>query len=478
MTSPKIVDQTTAQEVADTYAVAPGVYVLGSLSAGVTVFKQQVRAHNLAAALCVMAKSEGGDGALPLESPSKFEVAVIGGGVAGLTLTAAMLSLSEDVQVTLFEKRWDLCPLQQGSDTRWLHPRIYEWPSIGSRAPSASLPVLNWSEGRASDVAAELLNRFADYSDMYGGDPESLPDATPRLQVYLGLSHLSINAQQRSVEWMGRKAMRRGPHFSAGDPFGETKPFKVIVVAAGFGLEVNDLRVSTVANSYWRNDILGQPSLEGGRRVFVVSGYGDGAVVDLCRLTIERFRQDRILEELFGTDIDAIEEYLRDVTHGQGGRIAMNVKTVFDQAQGNMKAILDAAIVKLKSRLRKDIRAVLHAEGKPLERDSKIRKSSSIEKIFDGHSSFLNRTVLYLLYRSGAFTISFEPLDRIKIDQGATDIDIVQRYGTTAMNNLSGLFSDHDFVEAKLDDMKQVDRQSASRLWSLGEFPYVPERSS
>jgi hypothetical protein len=60
-----------------------------------------------------------------------------------------------------------------------------------------------------------------------------------------------------------------------------------------YGLERDD------AISYWRNEELGQPSLDEPQRAYLVSGQGDGAMIDLLRLRISQYRQDRILEELF-----------------------------------------------------------------------------------------------------------------------------------------------------------------------------------
>jgi hypothetical protein len=50
--------------------------------------------------------------------------------------------------------------LQEGSDTRWVHPRIYDWPNEGSTSPAAALPILNWNAGRASDVVVEVLDEW------------------------------------------------------------------------------------------------------------------------------------------------------------------------------------------------------------------------------------------------------------------------------------------------------------------------------
>jgi hypothetical protein len=446
MTSNHFLTATNPGQLASTYEIAPGIYLLGGLASGVTVYSQQVRAHNLASAIGQLKVQEG---------TQANEIAVIGAGIAGLTFTAGLLSCMSETKITLFEKRWDLCPLQQGSDTRWIHPRIYDWPRIGSRPPSAGLPVLNWQEGRASDVARTILNRFADYCDKYGD----------RLDVHLGLSHLSVSAANRVIEWMGRTGDRKGKYFRAGTASGDTKAFDIVVVASGFGMETELTESST---SYWRNDDLGQPSLIGQRKIYIVSGFGDGAIVDLCRLTIERFRQDRILEEIFDKDLEVVEGMLQAITGGKGGRLEINVKSVLDSCGDELGAILKAAINRLHNRLRKDVSAVLHARG----RNS---PTGSIEAIFGNSSSFFNRVLLYLLYRAGAFSVRFDELSKCMSDLSVSKERLVTRYGTAAIDHVSGHFSDVGIVAARLAEIKEKNEQVSDRLWPLGFFPYVSQ---
>jgi hypothetical protein len=135
-------------------SLTPDIFLIGLLYSGVTIFNQQVRALNLIWAL---------DHAKRLESASA--IAVVGGGIAGLTAAMALRKIfssspgSPHRTVTLFEKRSVLCPLQRGCATRWVHPHIYEWPEEGSTNPSAGLPVTNWRAGRAADVATGIVSR-------------------------------------------------------------------------------------------------------------------------------------------------------------------------------------------------------------------------------------------------------------------------------------------------------------------------------
>lgn len=439
-----------AVRIEQEYRIADGIYLLGSVARGLTVFDQQVRAHNLAWALWRVLEGEGADRPLRL--------AVVGGGIAGLTLAACLLARSRGFHVTLFEERWDLCPLQQGSDTRWVHPHIYRWPEHGSRAPDAGLPVLNWTEGRASDVSREILEGFGRYADKFyanafGGE---------RMDLFLGLSHLRIDATDRTMEWMGRTGQRNGAYVRAGDADGSRRPFDVIVLATGFGLEegVADFEGAT---SYWRNDRVGQPHLSGDRRTYMISGFGDGALVDLCRLTIERFRQDAILYELFEDRLEAVEGELRSLIGADFGRTALNVHDMFDGAPAPLSDALEHARDRLRARLRKDTHVVLHASGRNGGR-------TSLRDLFDGHSSFLNRTLLYLLYRCGGFVLSLRDLGITAKEFSVPPERTIVRYGADTIGSIEALFTDPGVISGRVKKIKDDGLQAAIRRWPLGAF--------
>ena len=94
----------------------PGVpgdcYLLMCDGAPVTVRSQQVRALNLLFALDTKEKIAG------------QEVAVIGGGAAGMTFAAAAAAIGAK-KVVLFEKSSQLMNLQRGCWHRPLHPEIF-----------------------------------------------------------------------------------------------------------------------------------------------------------------------------------------------------------------------------------------------------------------------------------------------------------------------------------------------------------------
>lgn len=273
------------KRILSTYCIPNvGLYLLGTFDVGVTVLSQQIRALNLAWALVETERV-----------PADKRIAVVGGGFAGLTIAAGLLRKEAQVHITIFERRDTLLPLQQGSDTRWLHPRIYDWPAMGSEAGSAMLPILNWTAARASDVVVQVMREWQKTLD---DAPEALKG---NLALYCNTRHLQVhlatgNSRNLRIEWVGeRRSPSDGVSLQNGMSVatGGSQEFDIVILAVGFGLERDQ------ALSYWRNEILAQPNLDRPRLIYVVSGQGDGAMMDLFRLRIAQFRQDRILSELF-----------------------------------------------------------------------------------------------------------------------------------------------------------------------------------
>ena len=134
------------------------LYIVGTFDRdrGVSVYSQQVRALNLAWALIETNEIPARSSYEAEPSAQAKKVAIVGAGFSGLSLAAGLMRKAADAQITIFEQRDTLLPLQHGSDTRWLHPRIYDWPAEMSEASAAMLPVLNWIAARASDVVVDI----------------------------------------------------------------------------------------------------------------------------------------------------------------------------------------------------------------------------------------------------------------------------------------------------------------------------------
>ncbi|MEP1420530.1 MAG: FAD-dependent oxidoreductase [Erythrobacter sp.] len=420
------------------FCVEKGLYTVGIFESGVTVYSQQVRAHNLVSAL-----SEKADHSQP-ES-----WAVIGGGIAGLTTAACALALFPSVKVTLFERQWELCSMQLGSDSRWLHPRIYDWPSEGSRAPSASLPILNWKEGRASDVSRQIIGRFSDLAERHPG----------RLSIILGARHLKIRENGTQIEWLGHPANIEGGFLKFEQPLGAQKKFDKTFLATGYGLE-QKASVS-LANSYWENDEIGQPFFDGRRQAYLISGSGDGALIDLCRLCISRFRQDTIVYELLGKAIERREKALR----GLRDEIILDRENTFSIFERHFFEDYEYVIDALKKRLRNDTTVIMHLSGHP------DRPNDSMADTLRAPTSFLNKFLFFALYKAGAFVPAFGEIDAIAEEFGVDASSVLVRHGADREKNLIQLFGESSDLLAKVRNHGAGSTQKSERCWTPGSIP-------
>ncbi|MDQ0420292.1 hypothetical protein J2045_001311 [Peteryoungia aggregata LMG 23059] len=246
----------------------PGVYVLGSFDTRITFYSQQVRALELAHALFYEHRL-----------PANARVAVIGGGAAGLTL-AAGLAMQGGVIVHLFEKAQHLLPLQGDSQRRRLDPHIYDWPNPDADHERAELPLLDWRSGSAIDVRRAVLREFS----------EVQMATEDRLLVRTRHAITAITPQA------GRFIVSFEREADGGARETASQEFDIVVLAIGFGLENPFALPGTETPSYWRD--AGVPGAEiagNARPTFLVSGNGDGGLIDLIAAASSTFRHDDIV---------------------------------------------------------------------------------------------------------------------------------------------------------------------------------------
>jgi hypothetical protein len=405
-----------AASALSTYRV-PGkpLYIIGTFDTGVTVFSQQIRALNLVWGLIEA-------GLIPSGSPvaPKRKVAVVGGGFTGLSVAAGLLKKQAHASITIFEQRDTLLPLQQGSDSRWLHPRIYDWPGEGSEPSVAMLPVLNWSAGRASDVVVQIL---AEWRQTLTEWKKLVPEHTALPVLYCNARHLQIHETENpdglQIAWVGES---RDPTDGttlkgAGAAIGNSATFDVVILAVGFGLERDD------ALSYWRNETVGQPSLDQPRRAYLVSGQGDGAMIDLLRLRISQYRQDRFLEELFRGKhslleaIKKIHEQYSSNIHKSGLFNALELLAGDADHEGEFGEVCKD----LTKRLRRDTEVILRLQ---------VRKLSDLFDPTTTRISFQNRLLVYLLYKCGGFFPSSQKEELLLRQYSIPPERVIRRHGT------------------------------------------------
>lgn len=366
------------------------IYAIGLADNLVTIRSQQLRA------ICLAELLHSTTPAL-----ERKNIAIIGGGIAGLTLSARLLQLGW-VDIRIFERLTDLLAVQNGCDTRWIHPKIIDWPLPGSKANNSDLPILNWKTDTASNVSYEIEAGWQKIVDACTIKTANAGGSIKRgkflrtVSVLLGVTHLKIS--MRPVKSRGRKPTKNHPVIEwirdtkisnrkiDGDtvqPSGQ-ESFSKIILATGFGIETG------ASDSYWRNESLGQLHIDGAQRRFLVSGLGDGAISDLLRLTARNFRPDRVVNEL---SLGALETHLQNQPKGDLLKTLESLNTSRKQALQTAKLELNELIEYFSDRKRDDTYIVLHVLGKLGFREA-FRSSTA---------STLNKVFLYVLYKNGAF---------------------------------------------------------------------------
>ncbi|ORU97755.1 hypothetical protein AWB94_29650 [Mycolicibacterium canariasense] len=442
------------------------MFMVGMFDKGITVLSQQVRALNLAWALVEsgevpLDRAPGSDRDGP--DPSRKHIAVVGGGFAGLTFAAGLLKKRVNANITVFERRDTVLPLQHGSDSRWLHPHIYDWPSRGSEAYSAALPVLNWTASRASDVVVQVLKEWAQVASTEQPAPESTTSDPPSIRVFCNTRHIQVanagSTPAMTVEWIGEERKGSEPAVPAADrptAVGNSESFDLVVLAVGFGLE------SGARVFYWRNETLAQPHLGQARSTYIVSGSGDGAMIDMFRLRISHFRQDRILAELFSDHEELLKRLRALHDTAPTGADFEQLRAVWEDP--SLATSASDVLNRLRDRLRQDTTVLL-----------RVRKPSFARLFVDKRVSFQNRLLAYLLYRCGAFTpvtaVREADLSRLAREHRVPEERIIIRHGTETEAGMT------DVLEVSLrEKVRQCFENSGRYLqddvpaWSGGYF--------
>jgi hypothetical protein len=334
----------------------PQVYVLGCFARYVTIYAQQIRALNLVDCLAKAGIVSG-----------RSKVAVVGGGISGLTAASAAI-VRGVTQVVVFEKDRELLHLQATSQQRYIHPHIYDWPADGALDDDAGLPILNWKADLAKEVVEKMLE-----------DWRILPGRE--------------KIEQRVL--CGDIAIRSGVDGPIVESAKGCEAFMVVILAAGFGRDSH-----SETDSYWTDSrIDGREAEEEGE--WLVSGAGDGALTDLMRLCISKFSHKRVLE--------AVDQQARQTVGSDLLNLA-SAKLSSAELAGRFEKAAAVIAPQLNERLKpRDI--------------SKIWLNSTRDELFSPKSSILNRLIVAWLKTEKRFDFLPHP-GRIISEPAENGIDI------------------------------------------------------
>jgi HEAT repeat protein len=259
-----------------------GLFVLGCFERPATVYMQQVRALNLIYAL---------DQKRP--DDNRKSMLVIGAGAGGVTAAAAAAALGWEV--TIVERKWDVLSLADGvSAHRWLHPHIYDWPADGTEEARTNLGIMDWSAGTSHAVASHLRGEWRRLEHAF------------KIHTHVAITGVTLGRLLNGkwlVRWNGAGPRPTGVVV----PPPGLRPIKrvqqcatdVVILAVGFGEEEALPPEFPGIQSYWHTDHV--DVLKNNERNLpevLVSGTGDGGLIDALRYSFKDFRHEEVLQKL------------------------------------------------------------------------------------------------------------------------------------------------------------------------------------
>jgi hypothetical protein len=364
------------------------VYFVGKKGIRLTFLSQQYRALNLIWALNEVKKFN-----------SQTRIIVVGAGLAGLTAAFAAYQLS--AKVTLIESKSEPMHLQHGCRLRFIHPHILDWPKEGSDVSCTDLPCMNWGAGMADTVAKTVLDEWR---------------------------MVTMNIKEQKFGYEVRK-ISIDPHtqsprvFAEGNSDNFEQECDYLILAIGFGLEKTMTAVPFL--SYWENDNFARPLItEPIPRRYLVTGCGDGGLIDAIRLRLQAFDHEKfvymLVQEVEG--LAGIKELLPQIDDDVArtlkeapalGELAVQV----DDAERTLGEKFD--LVRTKKRLEINLQGRLLEEEyrkrilpeipvgltnliiEHLRKDTIVFLNSPYESPLNLGSSILNRFLIFLLRLHG-----------------------------------------------------------------------------
>lgn len=382
---------------------SPRIYILGSNEPRVTIYSQQCRALNLIWAL-------GETDQLASSEPTR--VAVIGGGIAGVTFAAGIARTGADV--VLLEEASRVLHMQAGSHTRWVHPHIYDWPAEGWANPDAGLPVMSWSAGRAGDVVATLRREWEDHVGLHGIEVELNTDVTG----------VGLDSARPELQW-------NAPGYRA-------ESFDLIVFAVGFGAEADD----GYSKSYWHDDDLHQSAAG----TTLISGTGDGGLTDVLRACVTDFEQSELPQLLTG---NWVEQFRDDI---------LSLEERVDATQSD---ITDFYLNRLDA---PELRAALAQRAADLV--PHVVLNGRAARPFDRRSAPLNRALVAQLLASG-LSYQHGEIEVAGRREAGVEIRLSRPDGTTRELSVTRVVRRHGPVRRPIDQFTvtpKLDPVTARRL--------------
>ncbi|MBX9723411.1 MAG: NAD(P)/FAD-dependent oxidoreductase [Candidatus Obscuribacterales bacterium] len=348
------------------------VFAVGNNASRVTFASQQRRALNLIWALAEERKLG-----------PEMNLAVVGGGLAGMT--AALAAESLGMNVTIIEEKNDLMHLQRGNSSRYIHPNIFDWPTGRSTVAITDLPFLNWSEDICSSVAAWILEQWD--------------------QLKSGIKERNNTEAILKEETADNVVLILN---------GSEERFDLVLLCVGFGLERQIDEVPFL--SYWENDNLSRPSVRTSeQRRVLVSGTGDGALIDIARLLIVDFEHGEFSRLLYSEELDDLCKIFLEIERQLNDKIRKGEFGSDLERDAGVWLYLEYSKIKLPEAIKAKLR---------IRTDTHVTVHSRSGTLFSVRASLINRFTVWMLHCLNAF--EFESGDMKFVRSSKLGIRLIQ----------------------------------------------------
>lgn len=229
-------------------------YTIGPSGLQVGFKFQQNRSLTLIDALKCSAK---------LQKP--ISIAIVGGGLAGLTAKLALHGVGLQSAV-LFETRDDFLKTQGNAQHRFIHPSYNDWPLAEKFDATTNFPFLNWYPERANSIILSIKEQWEVFSQNLMG-----------LRLASHVNKVTVSKKSPTI------CLNVTNNTNAKAPDTKDEHFDLVIFAAGFGRELDTDKGNI--SSYWESDNVAKiRGTESHSDPIIVSGIGDGGIIDVVRL--------------------------------------------------------------------------------------------------------------------------------------------------------------------------------------------------
>lgn len=318
--------------------------------------------------------------------------------------------------------------MQSLCSVRRLHPNVHHWPKRGwgddkrIKKYDTGSGQINWKADSADKVAnifKEAILSLVNNKKFWIKKKH-----THRLRAFTSCNSLVLGFDEQPYPVsFSAKEVRRGDYGS----YFETAD--IVLIASGFGVERNSHFAGPlswyVGNSYWRNDPIGQSNLLENNETYLVSGGGDGALVDVFRLLIEDYYQDSSLRSLLPTElkkksllsdydkhvkskskkkrstfVDRYYEYLKIIREAEKEPAGLFFK--LEEFFKNNSDVYSVVAQRFEGKIRANVKCILH-----LITEGSLNK---IQRVVDnGEVTLYNRILFYYMYAVADIEIVMTP---------------------------------------------------------------------